>query len=410
MSGAMSGEMLGAMSGDGKSGVVARSSCGVRVRRETDGQTHPPPHPPPHPLRDGSGLKLGLFSMNADGGSALTTVPERWRASWDDNLRAARMADGAGLDFLLPIARWRGFGGETRAREHSFETFTWAAALAAATRRIALFSTVHVPLVHPLYAAKALATVDHVSGGRAGLNIVCGWNPAEFAMFGQTPDERGYDRAREWIGLIERLYAADEPIDHEGKYYALTGAVSRPASLQRPRPFTMNAAFGAPGRSFAARHCDVILTVFPDLDGAAAQVEDIAARGRTARRKIGAYAVAHVVCRETAAEAEDAYDRYANREADHAAVDDHMRGKKAHSGSHDEAAYRLHRQRFAGGAGTFPLVGSPREVADGLIAIHRAGYGGVGLSFLNYADELPRFASTVLPLLAEAGIRPEEIA
>ena len=370
------------------------------MRGEDDG--------PVHPLLAGGGLRLGLFSMNADGGSALTTVPERWRASWKDNLRAARMADEAGLDFLLPIARWRGFGGETSAREHSFETLTWAAALAASTRRIALFSTVHVPLVHPLYAAKALATIDHVSGGRAGLNIVCGWNPAEFAMFGQAPDARGYDRAAEWIGLIERLYAADGPIDHEGEYYTLEGAVSRPASLQRPRPLTMNAAFGAPGRDFAARHCDLIFTVFSDLDAAAAQVADIAGRGRAAGRDLGAYAVAHVVCRATTAEAEDAYDRYADREADHAAVDEHMRGKKAHSGSHDEATYRLHRQRFAGGAGTYPLVGTPREVADGLIAIHRAGYDGVGLSLLNYADELPHFASEVLPLLAAAGIRPKE--
>ena len=87
----------------------------------------------------------------------------------------------------------------TRAREWSFETFTWAAGLAALTSRIAIFSTVHVPLVHPIYAAKALATVDHISGGRAGLNIVCGWNPTEFAMFGTTPDERAYERAAEWI-------------------------------------------------------------------------------------------------------------------------------------------------------------------------------------------------------------------
>ena len=357
-----------------------------------------------HPLT-GPGLKLGLFSLNADGGLALTTVLKRWRASWDDNLRAARMADEAGLDFLLPIARWRGFGGETNAREHSFETFTWAAALATATRRIALLSTVHVPLVHPLYAAKALATIDHASGGRAGLNIVCGWNPAEFAMFGREPDERGYERAAEWIGLIERLYAADAPIDHEGAWYTLKGAVSRPASLQRPRPVTLNAAFGAPGRDFAAHYCDVLLTVFPELEGAAAHRADIAARAEAAGRTVEAFAVAHVVCRPTRDEAEDAYDCYAAREADHAAVDEHMAGKRQFSGSHDEAAYRLHRQRFAGGAGTFPLVGTPIDVAEGLGAIAAHGYGGVALSFLNYVDELPFFARHVLPLLRAAGLR-----
>ena len=54
------------------------------------------------------------------------------------------------------------------------QTLTHAAALAAVTSNIAIFATVHVPLVHPVFAAKALMTIDHVSRGRAGLNIVCG--------------------------------------------------------------------------------------------------------------------------------------------------------------------------------------------------------------------------------------------
>ena len=70
-----------------------------------------------HPLKGPNRLKLGVFSTNADGGLAITDVPERWRASWDDNLTAARIADRAGLEFFLPIARWRGFGGKNRVRE-----------------------------------------------------------------------------------------------------------------------------------------------------------------------------------------------------------------------------------------------------------------------------------------------------
>ena len=138
----------------------------------------------PHPLKGPNRFKIGVFSANADGGLAITDVPERWRARWDDVVTAAQIADRAGMEFFLPIARWRGFGGKNRVREHSFETFTFAAGLASATQQIGLFMTVHVPIVHPVYAAKALATVDHISGGRAGLNIVCGWNPDEFAMFG----------------------------------------------------------------------------------------------------------------------------------------------------------------------------------------------------------------------------------
>ena len=359
----------------------------------------------PHPLKGPNRFKLGAFSMNADGGLAITRAPERWGASWADNLAAAQIADAAGFDFLLPIARWRGFGGATRAREHSFETFAWAAGLAAATKAIALFMTVHVPLIHPLHAAKALATVDHISAGRAGLNIVCGWNPAEFAMFGAAPDERGYDRAREWLDVIERAYAAAEPFDFDGAYYRLKGVVSRPASLQTPRPVTMNAAFGPPGRDFAAERCDYLFSTFSRLEDGRGHVEDIGARAAARGRRVGVYTVAHAVCRETDAEAEAYYERYAVELADDAAVDEHMRGKQAHSGSHDAEAYRLHRKRFAGGAGSFPLVGSPRRIADTLAALAGQGYEGAALSFVNYREELPFFAARVLPLLREAGLR-----
>ncbi|WMS41463.1 LLM class flavin-dependent oxidoreductase [Acuticoccus sp. MNP-M23] len=358
-----------------------------------------------NPLANPEGFKLGVFAANADGGLAITTVPERWRASWADNVAAAQIADRAGLDFFLPIARWQGFGGETRAREHSFETFTWAAALAALTERIAVFSTVHVPLVHPVYAAKALATVDHVSGGRAGLNIVCGWNPAEFAMFGATPDERGYERAAEWIRIIERAYTEDAPFDFDGAYYNLKGVVSRPASIQTPRPMTMNAAFGPPGRDFAAQHCDMLFSTFSDIADGARHVADISARADAAGRDVGIHTVCHVVCRDSADEAREAYDRYALHEADHDAVANHMAGKKQFSKSHDEDAYTRYAQRFAGGAGTYPLVGTPDMIAADIARIAAEGYRGTALSFLDYTAELPHFCEHVLPLLKEAGLR-----
>jgi len=68
-------------------------------------------------------------------------------------------------------------------------------------------------------------------------------------------------------------------------------------------------------------------------------------------------------------------------------------------------AYRLHRQRFAGGAGTYPLIGSPRFVAEELLRISEAGFAGCALSFVNYLAELPGFLAEVEPLLREAGVR-----
>jgi FMNH2-dependent dimethyl sulfone monooxygenase len=369
------------------------------------GETRGPDKLKPHPLKGSNRLKLGVFSTNADGGLAITDVPERWLASWQDNLTAAQIADRAGMEFFLPIARWKGFGGKNRVREWSFETFTWAAGLATATERIGLFMTVHVPLVHPLYAAKSLATVDHISQGRAGLNIVCGWNPKEFGMFGTQLVEKGYDQAAEWIDIVERLYASDEPFDHDGTYYHLKDAVSRPASLQAPRPVTMNAAFGAPGRDFASAKCDYLFTTFSELSDAGKHVADIRGRAEKVGREVGCYTVAHVVCRPTQEEAQAYYDRYAVTLADHAAVDQHMAGKKEFSQSHDPHAYDQYRQRFAGGAGTYPLVGTPQRIVDEMIAIAEKGYEGIALSFVNYTQELPYFCDTVLPLLKRAGYR-----
>lgn len=359
----------------------------------------------PHPLRGPNRFKLGVFSANADGGLAITDVPERWRARWDDNLTAAGIADRAGLEFLLPIARWKGFGGKNRVREWSFETFTWAAGLAAATQQIGLFMTVHVPIVHPLHAAKALATVDHISGGRAGLNIVCGWNPQEFAMFGVSLGEKGYVQAAEWISIIERAYSSNDPFDFEGEYYRLQGVVSRPASLQAPRPVTMNAAFGAPGRDFAALHCDFLFSTFTDIEDGRRHVADIRERAAAVHREVGIYTVAHVVCRETQKEAEEYYRHYAVTLADHAAVDAHMAGKKDFSNSHDKEAYDQYRQRFAGGAGSYPLVGTPDRIVQDMLRIAAEGYGGAALSFVNYSYELSFFCDRVLPLMRQAGLR-----
>jgi alkanesulfonate monooxygenase SsuD/methylene tetrahydromethanopterin reductase-like flavin-dependent oxidoreductase (luciferase family) len=354
-------------------------------------------------MRTGHAFNLGVFSLNADGGLAFTDVPERWAATWDDNVAAARIADAGGLDFLLPIARWRGFGGTTKAREHSFETFTWAAGLAASTERIAIFMTVHVPLVHPLYAAKALATVDHISHGRAGLNIVCGWNPDEFAMFGTGLSERGYAQAAEWIEIVERVYGATAPIDFDGEFYHLHQAVSRPASVQKPRPPTMNAAFGPTGRDFAAAHCDSLFTSFGTMEDGPKHVNDIRARAAKAGREIGVYTVGHVVCRPSQAEAEAYYQRYSVEHADNEALDYHIAQKmKTNSENPDLAQYR---QRFAGGTGTFPLVGTPETIAGLMGQIQAQGYNGIALSFVNYKDELPYFCETVPPLLAQMGLR-----
>ncbi len=358
-----------------------------------------------HPMRGPNRFKLGVFSPNSDGGLTLTRVPERWPATWSEIVEVAQMADQAGIELILPIARWKGFGGEMNSREWSFETFTFAAALAGVTRRLAIFSTVHVPMVHPVFAAKALATIDHASSGRAGLNIVCGWNPEEFQMFGIAMIEDRYVQGLEWFEIMSRIYTEPAPFDYEGRFYQLKNVSGKPAPVQKPRPITLNAAFGPPGRDFAAKAADFLLTTFTDIEKGRVHIDDMRTRAAAQGRTIGVFTTCHVVCRPTQAEAEDYYDYYAVRMADDASADHYMSQKEKFSGSHEPEAYRLHRKRFIGGAGTYPLIGTPRHIADEMARMAQAGFAGTTVSFVNFKNELPYFIETVLPLLREAGLR-----
>jgi alkanesulfonate monooxygenase SsuD/methylene tetrahydromethanopterin reductase-like flavin-dependent oxidoreductase (luciferase family) len=358
-----------------------------------------------HPLHGPNRFKLGLFSINADGGLALTRVPERWPASWEGIARSAKMADQAGLEFLLPIARWKGFGGEINSRECSLETLTFAASLSGVTERIALFATVHVPMVHPVFAAKALATIDQACNGRAGLNIVCGWNPEEFDLFGLAMIEDRYAQGLEWAEILNRIYTEPEPFDFAGRFYQLKAVSGKPVPVQRPRPVTLNAAFSPQGRDFAARTADFLFTTFMDIEAGRAHIADMQARAGAVGRQVGVFTTCHVVCRPSQAEAEEYYEHYAVTMADTSSVDLYMAQKAKHASSHDPLAYLLHRKRFAAGAGTYPLVGTPTHIAAEMLRMSEAGFAGTTLSFVNFVDELPYFLQTVLPLLSRAGLR-----
>ena len=121
-------------------------------------------------MYNANAFKIGLFGANCSSGRSATKVPERWSASWPDCLKLARMADDAGIDFMLPIGRWKGYGGDTNFHGSTLETVTWAAGLLAATKHITVFGTVHAPLFNPIIAAKEFVTVDHIGEGRFGID------------------------------------------------------------------------------------------------------------------------------------------------------------------------------------------------------------------------------------------------
>jgi FMNH2-dependent dimethyl sulfone monooxygenase len=352
-------------------------------------------------------FKLGLFGSNCSSGLAATKVPERWLNSWAENLQLAQLADDAGIDFMLPIGRWKGYGGETDFEGSSFETITWATGLPGATKRLNVFGTVHAPLVNPVFAAKQMVTADHVGCGRFGLNIVCGWNTGEFAMFGAKPldDEHRYKHGAEWLALILQMWERDDEFDFSGEFFELQGVRANPKPYGGTRPLIMNAAFSATGKAFAYGSCDAVFTGLRTHELGVQAAREVRAGAAALGRTVGVYTAGHMVCRPTRREAADYYEYFADQNADHGALENMFAaGMLSASKLSPEEAQKM-RMRFAGGYGNFPVVGDPDDVAAELAQISADGFDGFAFSFVNYVEEFALFRQEVLPRLERLGLR-----
>ncbi len=352
-------------------------------------------------------LKLGIFSANCSSGMAVTKVAERWVNSWENNVRLTQMCDRAGIEFMLPIARWIGYGGETDFHGGVLETITWATGLAAHTSNMQIFATVHTAFNHPGVVAKQIATMDQIANGRIGLNIVAGWNQPEYAAFGldlpQSHPER-YARAQEWYALIQKLWTETRPFDWDGKYFQCQGIYGNPHPVQSHLPI-LNAAASAEGREFAMRNADFLFTPVFDFDQAAATCSEVQTAAKAIGREVGVFTFSTVVCRPTQQEADDYLDYYANQNADWEAVDYLMALQGMHAQSFTPEALASFRDRFAAGHGGYPLVGTPDSIADQLEQMSQAGIAGTTLAFVDYAAEFPYFRDEVIPRLERKGLR-----
>ena len=363
-------------------------------------------------MYNANALKIGVFGANCSSGRSATKVPERWSASWPDCLRLARMADAAGIDFMLPIGRWKGYGGTTDFHGSTLETVTWAVGLLGATQRLTVFGTVHAPLFHPLIAAKEFVTADHVGEGRFGLNLVVGWNEGEFEMFGVTQREHDvrYDFAQEWLDAVKRAWAEPGTFDFEGKFLNLKGVRAYPKPYGESRPIIMNAGSSDVGQAFALRNCDAFFVATvgsrTSVEGNAKKVAEIKQAAKGYGRGIEVYTVGQVICRPTQKEADDYYRHAIIENADWGAIDCMLANKHITPQTIPPEEYEQKRRYFASHAiGGFPFVGTPDRVAEELETISRAGVRGIALSFVNYLDELPYFCDEVLPRLVRLGAR-----
>lgn len=361
-------------------------------------------------MYNGNKLKIGLFGANCSSGRAVTLVEERWTGSWADNLKLGQYADTAGIDFLLPVARWKGYGGATDYQGATLETINWATALLASTKRITVFGTVHAPLFHPIIAAKQFMTADQVGNGRFGLNLVVGWNQDEFEMFGVTQREHDqrYAYAQEWIDAVRKIWSDAEDFDFDGDFIKLRKVRGKPKPVGGTQPVTMNAGASAAGQSFALHNCDAFFTSASRDDLAednARHVKAVKAEAASYGRDIDIYTVGVITCRASEKEARDYYHHCIVEAADWDAVDTILGKRNISVATVGEAEFQRQREHTANGMGGLPIIGTPDQVAQTLANLHAAGLRGTGVSFVNYLEELPFFCDEVLPRLERMGLR-----
>ena len=357
-----------------------------------------------NPIFNNNKIKLGTFATNTIG-SVQSSAPDAYCPSWENSLRLAKIADRAGFEAILGLARWRTPGKTPLTHRGNFvlDSFTWAAALAMATEHVAVFSTSHAPTVHPLVIAKQCATIDHVSGGRFGLNVVGGWNRHEFDMFGLKLLEHDlrYDYLTEWMNVIFKLWGDTEEFDFEGTFLKLKGALSMPQPVQKPHPPIMNAAMSGRGRRFACEYADCCFV------STEVSKSDLADYKQIAReefgREVGIWMYIQIVQRRTRQEAEDRLNYIAVEHEDRAAVDGWSKGVAAETRTVSNEAAKI--ERLVHAMGGRPVAGSAVDIADELEALSERGVDGILLSWFDFDDGMNRFIGDVMPLLEQRGLR-----
>jgi len=186
------------------------------------------------------------------------------------------------------------------------EPITALGALAASTSRIGLIATASTTYTEPYNLARQFASIDHISGGRAGWNIVTTWMDGVARNFGAHHQAHGdrYAMGDEFVEVVKGLWDswADDavvddrsghgvyantdrirPVDFKGEYYTVAGPLNLPRSPQG-RPVLVQAGASDSGRDFAARHAEAVFTAHLEKETAQEFYADLKARAARAGR------------------------------------------------------------------------------------------------------------------------------
>lgn len=353
-----------------------------------------------------SSKEYGIFLPIGNGGWMLSSTAPHPEADYAWNRRAAVNAESIGLDFIMSMAKWRGFGGETDHWGRSLESMTLMSALAEATSRVKIWATMHANVHNPAIAAKMYTTLQDIAQGRAGMNIVNGAYAEEFKQFGLwdagLSHADRYAMTEQWTQAVLRLWSEDSVTMHT-PFFDLVDCESRPHPAHRPT--IISAGKSEDARKFQAQYADGAFLAADTLEEMRDLSKDVHDRAQTFGRSCKTYSMLTIVQSETDALAEKKVKLWGeglDREA--------LALMRASWGIPEEQARAWADGAVGEAAFQTPYVaGSAQTVLDHIeYIVEEADLDGLMLIFPEYDDDILEFGRSVLPRLREhdlAGVR-----
>jgi dimethylsulfone monooxygenase len=335
------------------------------------------------------------------------------RINRDNLLELARTAEQVGFDSLFIADNWSGHQREAERAGHQSPAFhapLLAMGIFAVTSHVGVITTFHTTHHKPAHVARMGANLDAFSDGRWGWNIVTGHSADEAALFGDQfieHDER-YAMAAEFVEIVERLWAEQEPIDVDGKYYRVQGRIKAPRPVQQPRPMLVSAGASPAGTRFAADWCDALVTLARDDDGLLAVDTRLRALTSVNNRNVGTWPFCVTLIRDGDGQAEEEFEHLLeslNAEAARELAADILGSIQTAKAMFEEMGEEQAIRVFGSGGAEVQLIGTPEQVAAKLISLKQnANASGALLNFPLWSPQEINGFARVLPYLREAGV------
>jgi pyrimidine oxygenase len=345
-------------------------------------------------------MDVGIFIPIGNNGWMMSETAPQYMPSFELNNTVAQSAERLGYEFVLSMVKLRGFGGSTQFWDHNLESFTLMAGLAATTQRINLFASVALPTLHPAMVARMASTIDDISGGRFGINIVSGWNQSEYAQMGVWPGdwyyERRYDYATEYVQIMKELWSTGVS-DVKGEFFQLDDCRLSPPPKAGSVPLVC-AGQSDRGMQFCAEFGDYQFIIGTgDLDVVRNDAARLVAASKVSGRDVGVYVLMQITMGDTDADAQATWDRY--REGADLGAIAFMTGQ-ANLDTSGATAEKITEMKGAFNLNIGPIVGSHATVAGRLDEIAAIpGVKGVMCVFDDYPKATEEFGTKVMPLM-----------